>query len=145
MWLEFDFFSSAVVHIARSLGAGTDLTSVSRRVIFYGYSLTQQQPQYRATQRACAQHYPTSVDPSHLLCFFAIKATRKPARKTPPEPPGVKVIKYNIRICAQHVPIGVCVQFTGCILVFLGGNTAECGYLELLCQCGADERRFATM
>lgn len=58
----------------------------------------QQQPQYRATQRACAQHYPTSVDPSHLLCFFAIKATRKSARKTLPELLGVKVIKYNIYV-----------------------------------------------
>lgn len=64
-----------------------------------GHSFTQQQqPQYRATQRACAQHYPTSVDPSHLLCFFAIKATRKSARKTLPELLGVKVIKYNIYI-----------------------------------------------
>lgn len=61
-------------------------------------SFTQQQPQYRATQRACAQHYPTSVDPSHLLCFFAIKATRKSARKTLPELLGVKVIKYNMHI-----------------------------------------------
>lgn len=41
---------------------------------------------------------PTSVDPSHLLCFFAIKATRKSARKTLPELLGVKVIKYNMHI-----------------------------------------------
>lgn len=97
---------SNIFQVGSSLNALRNRSKISltafARVILFGvgdsYSFTQQQPQYRATQRACAQHYPTSVDPRHLLCFFAIKATRKSARKSPPEPLGVKVIKYNIRI-----------------------------------------------